>query len=736
MPSPYSFKKNAEGNIEVLQNGQRISTGTASAASRYGYDETSIALPKIEPTSTPTLFSTDRGQAIVDEKKQRADTLAGIPTPTPTPETTAPAPTGKVSLINANGQTVDFENPDINKDNIQNYLNSGYSLKSASGAIPTWLSPTTTGGATVKPPTQAETELNNAKAEKDSAVAQLKNLDVSKDPALQSMLSSISSGWDARIKDMERANASRVASITQTGVRLGSRYTGGAGGVFGGIISTEEKDATSRIATLEGQKQSALMEAKNAYENKKWNQYAKLVDIADSAYKEQLSALKDLNTAQAAQDKVLQEKNAKLNEGLAASKRDVAISELMGMGVTNPMDIINKLSEQGITASAKDIWESIKVFAKDTGISSIEKLTGDTKNFFVLKGIQGALPSSITGLPQEQQLGAYMKWNKDLTTSKVAKVAGETGASSFDQFSKEQIALSVIPTQLRNSDTELKRYLEGIRQGLGEGKTPYEVADQLMGYKINNPTPFSNSIRNYIALADLGASEIQSVARLVNAKDYGAAITIIENKLLDGQKKIDPESYVGETTPKYYVSKVDEIKKLIEQGGLMDAIGPLEGSAASVFGKVPLFRRKEAAKIQGKVTSLVAELRNHLSGTAVTDSEKAFLEPLIASLSDKKGIFMDKLNEISTNSLTRHNAVRKSAGLPELDEKTLLNKKLRTSLYENVTSTNNSIDTEDVIIGKISKFYSASPENAKKIDELKLIAPDATPEEIAQQLQL
>ncbi len=37
--SPYTFNTLPNGNVEVLQNGQRISTGTASSAERYGYSD-------------------------------------------------------------------------------------------------------------------------------------------------------------------------------------------------------------------------------------------------------------------------------------------------------------------------------------------------------------------------------------------------------------------------------------------------------------------------------------------------------------------------------------------------------------------------------------------------------------------------------------------------------------------------------------------------------------------------
>ena len=52
--NPYTFNKTADNNIEVLGNGQRISTGTASAAERYGYKAPTID-PNLETSSESTL---------------------------------------------------------------------------------------------------------------------------------------------------------------------------------------------------------------------------------------------------------------------------------------------------------------------------------------------------------------------------------------------------------------------------------------------------------------------------------------------------------------------------------------------------------------------------------------------------------------------------------------------------------------------------------------------------------
>lgn len=146
-----------------------------------------------------------------------------------------------------------------------------------------------------------------AKSERDAAYTKLSSFNVDNDPALKAVLDGISASWDARIHEMEASNKSRIGAITQTGIRAGSRYTGGMGGTFGSIISGEEQASVNRIADLERQKQAALSDAKNAYSNNQWNRYYQLAGIADKRYQEQLDEVKALNKAQAEQDKKIQE---------------------------------------------------------------------------------------------------------------------------------------------------------------------------------------------------------------------------------------------------------------------------------------------------------------------------------------------------------------------------------------------------------------------------------------------
>jgi hypothetical protein len=112
-------------------------------------------------------------------------------------------------------------------------------------------------------------------------------------------------------------------------------------------------------------------------------------------------------------------------------------------------------------------------------------------------------------------------------------------------------------------------------------------------------------------------------------------------------------------------------------------------------------------------------MRNHLSGTAVTAEEKKFLEPLVMSLNDKSGVFMNKLDEISSNSLTRYNQTRQAGGLPILDQNQLINRSARVGLYEGgMTDPNNQIDQEAEAEKTLSTYIQNNQGKASEIEKL------------------
>lgn len=339
----------------------KISTGTPDSINPIVAGN--APAPAVATSNEPSAFSSVKGSNIIDQSKKTADKLSGVTTP-PTPTTSNPNPptppannptppsatqTDTVTLINPDTeQKITFNNASINKASIQSYLNSGYTLSEANGNIPDWLTPTKSTGASGTSLDDANAALTTAKSDLDTAKAKLTSFDVSNDPALQSILGNVSSQWDTRIADMQRANDSRAAAINTTGIRLGSQFTGGAGGMFGSILSAEEKDAISRIATLQSQKQQALTDAKTAYENQQWDRYAKLVDLAQKTYEDQLTSVSALNKATV-------EANQKIQERADQSERDNVIASFVKNGVTDPVAILKAGNKLGYNLTADDV---------------------------------------------------------------------------------------------------------------------------------------------------------------------------------------------------------------------------------------------------------------------------------------------------------------------------------------------------------------------------------------------
>jgi len=197
---------------------------------------------------------------------------------------------------------------------------------------------------------KARTEAEQAKTEVDTAVNQLKSFDISKDPELQGIISSITGQWDTRIRQMEQINKSREASLRQRGLRTGAaRYTAG----FGGIMSATEQEGLARISELESKKQSAITQARSAFRARKWDEYAKFVDIAEGNYNQEIKELNELG-------KRAVEENKKRAEKERVSRNEDAVASLMEDGFTDPLDIFITAKEAGLDISPDDIADIIK----------------------------------------------------------------------------------------------------------------------------------------------------------------------------------------------------------------------------------------------------------------------------------------------------------------------------------------------------------------------------------------
>lgn len=261
------------------------------------------------------------------------------------------------------------------------------------------------------------------------------------------------------------------------------------------------------------------------------------------------------------------------------------------------------------------------------------------------------------------------------------KASANGTVDNFGDFSDEAIAFSVLPTQLKNSDAEKKYYLEGIRQGLTEGLTPYEIADNLLGYKVSAPDQFSENIRPLIGESELAPQTIAQVAREINKGNKVKALELVENSIMARAKK-ETDNFVSESMTRTAFDRSSELISKIEQSG-KSPIGVVKGSMENWLGKL---RGKEASKIKADIVRQVAEMRKQFSGSAVTPSEERFLAPIVPDLSDKPDVFMAKLQALGSEPIRQLNNIRAQYGLVEVDGQSLKDKKLRVEDYYGMQS--------------------------------------------------
>lgn len=275
-------------------------------------------------------------------------TPAAVPAPAPAgsgASATADGTPDTMTLIHPEtGQTQTYKNPQANASAIKSLQDQGYQVSESS----------------LSSPVQAETNPDIIAAQRASATAEADmrkimsdiKRNMYSDTEMRSETNAISDAYDARIQEMQNINARREQAMRTLGERTGMRFTGGMGGVFGGILSEEERQAVTRIASLEGEKQSKIIEAKQAMREQNYTAYTKLIDKAEAISKQKVDALAALKTAQKEQDD-------KIAAAKVQAENDASIAEQITAGLTSPVDIYAALGGRvpmdSITAITKNL---------------------------------------------------------------------------------------------------------------------------------------------------------------------------------------------------------------------------------------------------------------------------------------------------------------------------------------------------------------------------------------------
>lgn len=533
----------------------------------------------VDQGSGPIVVSTTQGDNYVQQGLKTLSQLQGTPVPAPgTPGSIkydpnnpynldasgAPLPgTGNYSGGNTSSGTqqnnpyVSFINPttgqsqdkitadSLTPETLKSLQDQGYQISESSGNVPSWI---LSGGQS-----KAQAELDSATTDFNSLKSQLSKFMVS-DADLQNTIQGITAQWDARIEDMKKINSSRDAAIQTTGIRIGSRYTGGAGGVFGGIVAEEERQGVMRIGQLEAQKQAAIAAAKEAARSKNWDVFSKQLAFAETAYKDKLDAVNELN-------KQAVESSKKAKEAAIQASRDSAIADLVGQGITDPGTLLNLLNfdQKGkqvgdftlkqITDSLKSLIPAglddvVKTAAQNGAPADVLRAIMSSPNLTAAYGAAGDYIQAGTGI-----VGEYQYYVRQAKAAGQAPVDFNT-YQNIDANRKAKIAAAGVgDTGLSNATLTKVQNIAGQFDGEAIVKNYNTIAEQINFIQTLGTLPTDDIARVYAFAKVMDPNSVVRETEYKTVQDYSTAL--LERMGLRANRVFNNEGFLTDEARKF-----------------------------------------------------------------------------------------------------------------------------------------------------------------------------------------
>ena len=363
-----------EGTIEGGDYGPRTPVGSLSTESAIDTLTRNVEkLNKFSPSTNP----------------EAPIPTAQTTTASKSTETVAKPP--KAYFTNLSGQEAEYDEKQLKDPATRKFLeDGGYAMTRTEG-------PSMVGG-----------EVATLDSGIDSLIEKFSNYNVDTDPTFTADKNNIIQGYAALKQEARRAGEEMGRNLRTISLRQGiSRYNPeGAVRAHEAVLGR----ITDKLADYVSEEASAISKARAAHQAGKFSEFNNQINILDKVRTNKAATLTELN-------KTITEAKKKIQESVTKATRDSAIAGLVSQGITDPKDILETLNfddagNQVGDFSLKEIDDALKALSPD---SKLEKLSGATRDFFVLKG-QGLLPSSVASLPEDEQLFAYLRQQKQAST--------------------------------------------------------------------------------------------------------------------------------------------------------------------------------------------------------------------------------------------------------------------------------------------------------------------------------
>lgn len=632
-------------------------------------------------SSEPAIISSSQGASIVDKTNQQLQELKGTPPEETTgadgtqketgslaigmPETPAPTEEKKqedyVTYINPEtGAEKTLRGDAISEAARQSLEGSGWQISEES----TSRSRTDTKNKVEQERRQAEIELNNA-------VTQLQDSVIS-DKELRRTTREITRRYQARMRQMEEVNRRREQTLGTLGVRLGSRYTGGAGGVFGGILAEEERQGIMRITEIENQMRDAIRQAEKAAKDHNYSVFVKLTEKAQEKYDEKQKAFADLKKTQEEQDKLVKEE-----ANLVANQS--AVIEQIQAGTTNPVEIFAALGGTVPFDTIKELTDTMPSAEAEQFTLGRYEIRYDSTGKVIARGMDsgGGGGDGSTDITGTSSFGAP-----------VASVGAPTVAGLGSTYAKStpeaqmiiDDILNKIPAQLRNTEKETALKMEQIRKQLAAGYSYQQIVDRLSGFSLQGEMA-DKSLGNALYNAALGTDiDVGQLASLINRGAGEQAMTTVENKQLENVQAF----FAGVDKARSTVKQADVVLKLLSDPTFpKDALGAFDGRVFKVqrFAGLNDKQRAQVQQLESALQLLASPIRVEVAGTAATDAEMGKISAFQSDILDQPDTIKTQVEALRDAVVNFHNEARAQRGLPQVSRDQLIDNKKRVQLY-------------------------------------------------------
>lgn len=406
--NPYTFNTLPSGLVEVMQNGQRISTGTSSAAEGYGY--TPLSVPKSTTSDvqkqtqsvTPTTLSSSNVQSTyVPEQKDKLNNLSQKGSTT-NPET------GQVTL--PTGKTADLQ---LVRENSGTYTGIDGLKYYNWDSTPVSVSSTT--GTDLLDPRSREI-LNKLQADSDALTS--------------SIISNIKTQYE-NLKIQQKDINDRYQKGVDTAAIMGgtARY---AAGTAEGMTASAMSYGLQKLSELDQKENEAILKAKQAQQDMNWKIASVELDKIEKIRQEKVTAATNLNNKLIEQNNQIRQQEETRNNAIDNDIRQAIVDAKKG-GATPEQ--ISKM-QQGLVNHDY----SAAVEAAGDSLQGATGMPGEY-NFYKRDQIARGLP--YVSFNEYQTIDANRK-------AKVA-AAGASIAAGTDMTNKQQTVFNQIVNQRNKS---------------------------------------------------------------------------------------------------------------------------------------------------------------------------------------------------------------------------------------------------------------------------------------------